>query len=304
VSKFFKALEQAELDRALREPGLPKPPGIRRAEPEPASELPTGPRDGVEQHLVSLLTPASFEAEQYRALRHLVEHLRKTANLCIVAVSSPSVKEGKTTTAINLAGALSQAPDARVLLIDADLRQSSLMDFLGFGGSGGHGLVDAILHPHLTLDDVVQDCPPFNLSVLSAGRRPSAPYEILKSPRLGELLAEARRRYDYIVLDTPPVLHVPDCRVIGKWVDGFLMVVDAHHTPQKLVDEALKLLDPTKVVGLVFNRDDHPISEPYHAYHGAREGDGTQWWGRTVKQVGASLLGRSGRFGTRRASER
>jgi len=256
--------------------------------PELVSELSAVPPDGVDEHLVSLLTPTSFEAEQYRALRHMVEQMHKTSGLSIVAISSPAVGDGKTTTAINLAGALAQAPEARVLLVDADLRRSSVGDHLGLGASGRRGLVDAILAPGLSLDDVGRHRPPFNLSVLPAGRRLAAPYELLKSARLGELLEEARRRYDYIVLDTPPLVPFPDCRVIGKWVDGFLVVVAAHKTPRKLLEEALSVMDPAKIVGLVFNGDDRQFSGYYYAYGQSPDGGRTGWWGRAAKRVGGS----------------
>ncbi|MGH9365000.1 MAG: CpsD/CapB family tyrosine-protein kinase, partial [Thermoanaerobaculia bacterium] len=196
---------------------------------------------------MSLLRPTSFEAEQYRALRHVIEQLHKSDRLSIIAVSSPAFADGKSTTAINLAGALAQASEATVLLIDGDLRHSAATDYLGLDELDGPGLVDGILNASLALDDMVRDLAVFNLSFLPAGRCPSAPYEVLKSPRLGELLEEARRRYDYIVLDTAPLLNVPDCRIIAKWVDGFLVVVDAHGTPRRLVQEALDVLDPTKI---------------------------------------------------------
>src|SRR5206468_2700492 len=82
-----------------------------------------------------------------------------------------------------------------------------------------------------------------------AGQPPAAPYEVLESPRFGELISEARQKYDYVLLDTPPIVSVPDCRVIGKWVDGFLIVVAAHQTRRKLLEEALNLMEPAKVIG-------------------------------------------------------
>jgi len=342
MSKFFKALEQAERERALREqarrqepkatPATPTAPaasredpapgripvaakpsaapseverlvgeGIRRQGSRPASELSEAPIDGVEEHLVSLLTPSSFEAEQYRGLRHVVEQLHKTAGLSVIAVSSPESADGKTTTAINLAGALAQAPEARVLLVDADLRRSSMGDLLGLGDIGGRGLVDAILAPGLALQDVVRRCPPFNLSVLPAGRRPASPYELLKSSHLGEILEEARQRYDYVVLDTPPLVPFPDCRVIGKWVDGFLMVVAAHKTPRKHLEEALNLIDPAKIIGLVLNRIDRPLSGYYYAYGKFHDGDRAGWWVRALEGVsGSGRRQRSSRPGRER----
>ena len=278
MSKFLQALEQAEQDQALRQQAVPSDPLSEEAStvharvveaPLPsAAELAPETSEDLDEHLVSLLTPSSFEAEQYRALRHLIEQRNKSTDLSVIAVSSPGAADGKTTTAINLAGALAQAPAARVLLVDGDLRGAALATRLGLGHAAGPGLVDAILDPTLSLPTVVHTRPHLNLSVLTAGRLPAAPYEVLKSARLGELLAEARRRFDYIVLDTPPLVSVPDCRVIGKWVDGFLIVVTAHRTSRKLLEEALKVTEPATILGLVFNGDDRHLSR--HTYPSRR----------------------------------
>jgi capsular exopolysaccharide synthesis family protein len=172
-------------------------------------------------------------------------------------------------TAVNLAGALAQAPEARVLLVDADLRRPALGPLLSLADANGAGLVDAILDPGLTLDRIAQRRPPFNLSVIAVGHPPPSPYEVLKSPRLGELFEEARRLYDYIIVDTPPLTPMQDCRVIGRWVDGFLLVVTAHRTPRRLVEDALTALDPSKVLGLVFNQADRSRSDLYSGYYGS-----------------------------------
>ncbi len=226
----------------------------------------------MDDHLVSLIAPAAFEAEQYRALRHTVEQLHKARDLRIVAVTSPGVGDGKSTTAINLAGALAQAPDARVLLVDVDLRRPSVARLLALGGSDGPGLVNAILDPTLTLERVARPRPPFNLSVISAGQVPPSPYEVLKSPRLGALLEEARLRYDYVVLDAPPLCPVQDCRVIAHWVDGFLLVVAAHRTPRRLVEEAFNVVERGKMLGLVFNGADHR-PRAFYGYYGYDRGN-------------------------------
>ena len=292
MSTFFRALERAEQERALQRSAPTAPP---TAEPvtttagapsTPISDpkAPTGDaRPGltsvfrspqkattsgveersvdIEEHLVSLLAPMSFEAEQYRALRHVIEQLRRSAELSIIAVSSPDAGDGKTTTAINLAGTLAQAVDSRVLIVDADLRGANVAAHLGFDDQEFPGLVEAILDTRLTLDAVVQRHAHLNLSAISAGRRPSAPYEVLKSPRAAELLAEARRRYDYVIVDTPPLMSAPESRVIEKYVDGFLIVVGAHRTPRRLVEEALNLVEPAKILGMVFNGDDRHLSK-------------------------------------------
>lgn len=234
---------------------------------EAALHASAGRRGALDERLVSLLSPTSFEAEQYRVLRHIVETMRTDAHLHVVAVTSPGVGDGKTTTAINLAGSLAQAAEARVLLADIDLRRPAVTRQLGLE-DGHRGFLEALTQPELALTDVVRRLPRFNLSVLPAGGRSVAPYEALKSPRLGELLEEARQCYDYVVLDAPPFVPVPDCRLIAGCIDGFLLVVAAHRTPRKELAEALGLMDPAKVVGLVFNRDNVPLSTYYNVYAG------------------------------------
>jgi non-specific protein-tyrosine kinase len=223
-------------------------------------------------------------------VRHLLEQLHRTAQLTIVAVSSAMVGDGKTTTSINLAGALAQASDTRVLLVDADLRNSSIPRQLALGPAGRRGLIDAILDPSLGLDDVVSPRPAFNLDVLPAGTLRPAPYEVLKSLRLGDLLEEARRRYDYVVVDTAPLLAVPDSRLIGKWVDGFLVVVAANRTPRKLVAETLDLMEPAKLIALLFNGDDQAPSG--YSYPTSSTVDSRSRWHRSKSLLTTRLAGR------------
>jgi len=219
----------------------------------------------IDQRLVSLLEPRSFEAEQYRVLRHVIEEGRD-GGLNVIAVSSATVGDGKTTTSINLAGALAQNTTARVVLIDVDLRRGSVASGLRLHASESNGLVDAILNPELDLSAVVRELPEFRLNVVPAGRCPAAPYEMLKSPRLGELIGQARKRYEYVVIDTPPLVPIPDARVVEKWVDGFVIVVRAHRTPQRLLEEALSMVSPDKMIGFVFNGDRRRISRHYGYY--------------------------------------
>ena len=226
-----------------------------------SGHAPEGTQGTPSERLVSFLSPSSFEAEQYRGLRHIVEESGRH----VVAVTSPTPGDGKTTTAINLAGALAQASETRVLLVEADLRQPRIGDQLGLGGSDTRGLADALADDGFTLPDVVRHLPRFNLSVLLAGRSPASPYEALHSSRLDELLEEARSRYAHVVVDTPPVVPVPDCRLIARRVDGFLVLVGAHRTRRELLQEALAALDPAKILGLVFNGDDRP-RRGYYGY--------------------------------------
>src|SRR5262249_13650578 len=162
-------------------------------------------------------------------------------------------------------------------------RHVDLAPYCGLHVAPAPGLADAILDWRLPLYAVVRRRAPFNLSVVAAGTLPSAPYEVLKLPRVGELLAAARQAYDFIVLDTPPLVSVPDCRVIEKWVDGFLIVVGAHKTPRKLLEGAVNVTEAAKVIGRVFNGDDHPLSGypyryGYHYGYGRTANGNTRGW--------------------------
>jgi protein-tyrosine kinase len=234
-----------------------------------------------DEHLVSLLAPRSYEAEQYRVLRHVIEQMHKDDDLRVIAVTSSAVGDGKTTTAINLAGALAQDSETRVLLIDVDLRRGAVQEQFRLRKPGTIGLAEAIADPSLALSDVIRPLPQFKLAFVPAGRCPDAPYEAFRSPRFIGLLREARKEYDYVVLDTPPLIPVPDSRVIAKSVDGFLLIVSAHRTPQRLVEEALDIIEPAKMIGIVFNRDDRPVPNSYGYYGTYAEplnGHHVPWW--------------------------
>src|SRR6266571_5205523 len=165
---------------------------------------------------------------------------------------------------------LSEPSGARVLVIDADLRRGALTHHLGLGraGDAGPGVTGAV-RDSLALGDVARSFAQCRFSVVPAGQRPATPYEVLESPRLGGLLEEARRQFGFVLLDTPPFVPFTDCRILSRWVDGFLLVVAAHRTPRKLVEETLNVIEPDKLLGLVFNGDDGLLwgSNRYYQYY-------------------------------------
>jgi capsular exopolysaccharide synthesis family protein len=220
----------------------------------------------LDTHLVSLTAPASFAAEQYQGLRLTIERLARSRDMKVIAISSPAAGDGKTVTAINLAGALARGGDDRVLLIDADLRRPSVARQLALTDART-GLADALANGGTAVADVVKTLPKFNLDVIPAGTLRAGISQILRSPRLDAFIQEARQRYAYIVLDTPPLLPVFDSALLAKSVDGVLMVVSANQTPRKLLGEALNMLDASKVLGIVFNRDERPLFGYYNSYY-------------------------------------
>jgi capsular exopolysaccharide synthesis family protein len=217
------------------------------------------PRDVAEpgeldDHLVSVLEPTSFAAEQYRAARLAIETFGRERGTRIVGVSSPGRGDGKTITAINLAGALAQAPDARVLLVDADLRHPGTAKYLGL--PSGRGLSTYLLDARTTVDEIVERPAGLTFAVIPAGPVSSMPYELLKSPRLASLLAALRERFDYVVVDTPSVLPFPDVGILRDAVDGFVMIVRANRTTRELLRESLNTIGRPRTLGLIYNDDD------------------------------------------------
>jgi protein-tyrosine kinase len=209
----------------------------------------------IDRRLVSLTRPASLEAEQYQTLRLSLQRLKAARDIRMIAMTSPTSGDGKTLTAINLAGALACGSDTRVLLIEADLRRPTMARKFGIA-PGAIGLADVVLNPVLTLEAAVRRLD-FGFSVITAGTSAVAVHEVFNSPRFKAVLSKAREQYDYVVLDTPPIVPVSDCRLLAPWVDGLLLVVSAHRTPRKLLEESLNLLDRSSLLGIVFNRDDH-----------------------------------------------
>ena len=263
-------LENSELSDAFvpNVPALIEQPRKRRRR---SSRWPGGRSKqflkGVDPHLVSLVAVTSPEAEQYRTICSRLEQINKDRNkgLSVIAVSSGLAGDGKTMTAINIAGTLTQFPETRVLLIDLDLRRPAVARYLGISQDQNLGVMGFVEEPGLFLSDVVTEYAPFRLSVLPAGRASRTPHEVLKSQRLATLLQEAKAHYDFVIVDLPPMFF-PDCRLVEHLVDGVVLVVSAHRTPRKLVEESLNVLHPNKVAGIILNNDDRPLFGYYSYY--------------------------------------
>ncbi|HXH83018.1 MAG TPA: CpsD/CapB family tyrosine-protein kinase, partial [Candidatus Tectomicrobia bacterium] len=238
---------------------------------EPAADREPG---DVDDHLVSLLEPTSFAAEQYRAVRLAIENFRHERGTRVVAIVSPGRGDGRTVTALNVAGALAQSPEARVGLVEADLRRPAVARYLGI--PPGPGLSSWLLDATMPVDAVLQRPASVAFAVILAGAASSMPYELLKSPRLAALLAELRERFDYVVVDTPPVLPFPDVGILRDLVDGAVLVARAQRTPREMLRDCLTVVGRQRALGLVFN-DDARTAVP-----GGVAADGDGGWRRYV----------------------
>jgi capsular exopolysaccharide synthesis family protein len=232
--------------------------------PWPTAATPVPRR--IDEHLVALVSPSSFEAEPYRILLSVLEKVRAGRPSLAIAVTSAAPNDGKTTTSINLAAMLARPRGARVLLLDADLRRPSVAKRIGLADKSDPDLERVLASPELVGSESLMPCFPLPLSVVTAGTGDGLPLETLHTPAFGALVQAARQAYRYVVVDTPPVVALPDARAVSNLVDGFVVVVRAGVTPRSLLAEALEALEPEKVMGLVFNGDQRPFGGYYGRY--------------------------------------
>jgi len=200
--------------------------------------------------LLALDTRSSV-AEAYRVLRTsvLLSSTEKPPKTILITSGQPG--EGKTTTAVNTAISLAQL-GASVLIIDCDLRKPSVHTVLGVDHVVG---LSTYLSRRGELDEVIQSVPIPNLSVMTAGRIPPNPAEMISSARMKEMLQILSERYDHIVIDSPPLLKVTDPVILSTMVDGVILVVHGGRSTREVVRRTRQELAVAgaRIFGVVLN---------------------------------------------------
>lgn len=194
--------------------------------------------------------PDSPAADRFRLLRMRLWPLWESGKLKSLLVTSAQAQDGKSTIALNLATALVEQGKKRVLLIEGDLYRSSLVQRLGL--SDGPGLaecLEAALDPLSALRRVE----PLGLYLLAAGRPQGNPTELLQSPILSNVFDALRPYFDWIVVDTPPVLPLTDTLSFRDRVDAALLIVRADRTPRDAVEAAIGRVGKQHLLGIVLN---------------------------------------------------
>jgi capsular exopolysaccharide synthesis family protein len=199
--------------------------------------------------LVAAIKPHSPVADQYRAIRARITH-EEGASLRTVMVTSPGAGEGKSITAANLALTMAQEFQRQVVLVDGDLRVPSVHKLFGLDGSPG--LAD-LLAGEATLEEALVYLPDFRLTVLPAGRTPQFPTELLGSAAMRRAVDTLRARFDRVLLDLPAVMPLADVGTVAPLADGVVVVVRAGATQRPALDQALHVLEDSKVLGVVLN---------------------------------------------------
>ncbi len=173
----------------------------------------------------------------------------------VVGITSSQPAEGKSLTSINLAFSLAQL-NKRVLLIDADMRRSSIDTKLGIDAKPGlSNLLTDVNNSGGTIKEYVPEDESVGFSIIPAGDVPPNPSELLNSDRMARLIAKLRTMYDFIVIDLPPVGAVVDAQTVSNLVDGMLVVLREDHTSKYVLEECVQqlTLTNTKILGFVVN---------------------------------------------------
>jgi polysaccharide biosynthesis transport protein len=209
--------------------------------------------------------PQSPVAEAYRVLRTNVLFSSAENSGRVLLVSSANPGEGKTTTVANLAASLAEN-GARVLAIDADLRRPTLHQH--FGREKTPGLSDTIVGACLTAQ-ALQPTRQKGLQLLPCGYLPPNPTELLGAANTRELIASLRKRYDWVLIDAPPVLAMADTPVLAPWADGVILVVWADVCPRPALQRAVDQLKAVggKITGVVLNKVDLARNSYYYSQH-------------------------------------
>lgn len=216
-----------------------------------------------------LLGPVPHDfAESFRALRTALVFSSGGESNRIIAVTSAQPLEGKTTTSCNLAAVLAFG-GVRVLLLDADMRRPGVHRAVGLQNNIG---LSHVLVGQARIREAVQRTQDPNLYVMAAGRTPPNPSELLASERMKNLLASlASGPFDWVIVDTPPVLAVTDAVILMPMVTGVALVLGAEMTRQRLAERAIEMLMTSKprLLGVVLNRVDFDRNKYYYSrYYG------------------------------------
>ena len=201
--------------------------------------------------LVSYHRPGSQMAEAYRAVRTALLSGTRHQSHQLIQITSPNPGDGKSTLSTNLAVSIARAGKS-VLLVDSDLRRPNVHKLLDMENDVG---VTSVVEGGYDFDDAIQSGPLPHLDVMTAGPRESNRAELLLSPRFGEMLNALRERYDYVIVDTPPVLAVSDPAAIGAMVDGVILVLRINRQARLHAVRARETLDlvGARLIGVVVN---------------------------------------------------
>lgn len=234
------AWEARHQDRLLALPGLMKG-GASLPQQSPVTVAP---------ELVAMWYPRSAVAEQYRVAATRLGLIAGKQKGTVVCMSSALMSEGKTSTALNMAYVLSRDLNRKTVLVDCDLKRPTVRAYTGMASTAG---LTEVLLGHKTLDECLEYHEQLGVWVLSAGIEVTGTTALTHVDRLSELIQGLRERFEYIVLDSPPLLPVAEAMLIVRMADVVVHVIRARSTPRDVVANAIKMIGQERAVAVILN---------------------------------------------------
>jgi capsular exopolysaccharide synthesis family protein len=204
----------------------------------------------VHARIVMLSEPHIVGCEQYRTLRTQLFQTAEHQLTQVIVVTSALAGEGKTSTTLNLAFAIAQSPNRRVLVIDGDLRRPSIGNYLNVQPVHGFG---EVLTSQVSVFDALTRIADHELYVLPVKNSSEIPTESLTGESYAELIRQVREHFDFILIDSPPVMPFADARLLANQADGVMMVVRAGFAPYETVEQATEAMSAHRLLGAVLN---------------------------------------------------
>lgn len=220
----------------------------------------------VDPRIITYFDPKALVTEQYKILRTNFLSLNKGKPPRSIVITSSLHSEGKTITALNLAMTIAQSTHKpKVLLIDADLRRGRLARYLGVNQKVG---LTEILTGEADISEALFNIDVENMTYIASGRVPENPSELLDSQNMKDLLVLMKSQFDFIFIDTPPIISVTDSGIIGSLVEGVLVVIQAGRTQRGIVDRTTELLvqSHSKILGHVLTNIEYHLPEYIYRY--------------------------------------
>lgn len=221
-------------------------------------------------NITAVKSPKSPIAEAYRTLRTNIQFSSLDTKIQTIVVTSSGPGEGKSTTAANLAVVMAEGGN-NTILIDCDQRKPRLHKM--FLTSNENGLSD-LLVGKVKFEEAVQQTEIQNLSILTSGTRPPNPSELVGSGKMKAFIDALKERFEYIIIDTPPIIAVTDAQLLASHADGSLLVIASSQVEREAVIKSKELLQKVnaKILGVVLNKLE--VQEKgyygyyYHYYYG------------------------------------
>ena len=220
----------------------------------------------VDPRLITYFDHKALISEQYKMLRTNILAINKTRNHKVLVFTSSIHSEGKTLTTLNVGVSIAHATQhPKVLLIDADMRRGRVAKYLGVKHDVG---LSEVLQGTAQLEDALFKIDIENLTFMAAGSIPENPAELLDSSRMKAVMAELKRQYDYILIDTPPIIAVTDAGILGSQADGVIMVIQAGRTQRGIIKRASELLHQchARVLGHVLTNIEYHLPQYIYRY--------------------------------------